>query len=112
MISFVVDQYNSTEHTTTKVTPDDAAKLDWEAPGGREAILKVRGAIGSKAHLDVKYPLITVGDRVKHIRKPGRYSDFKSHSVAWSEETFKVEEIGYEAGNPVFKRAPKSIEAT
>ena len=108
MIPFVVDQYNSTEHTTTKVTPDDAAKLDWEAPGGREAILKFRGTIGSKAHLDVNYPFIAVGDRVRLIRKPGKYSDVKSHVVAWSEETFKVEECSYDAGNPVFKLEGRS----
>jgi len=103
MISFVVGQYNSTEHTTTKVTPDYAAKLDWEDPGGREAILEVREAIEGKAHSNVKYPPISVGDRVKIIRKPGKYGDFKSHFVAWTEETFKVEEISYDAGNPVFK---------
>jgi hypothetical protein len=40
MIPFVVNQYNSTPHTTTQVTPDEAAKLDWDAPGGRKAILK------------------------------------------------------------------------
>ncbi len=42
MIPFVLNQYKWTPHTTTKVTPDDAAKLDWEAPGGREAILEIR----------------------------------------------------------------------
>ena len=83
MIPFVVGQYNNTEHTTTKVTPNDAAKLDWEED--RDAILKVRGAIDSRAHLDVKYPSIAVGDQVKIIRKPGKYGDFKSHFVAWTE---------------------------
>ncbi len=50
MLPFVVNQYNETAHTTTKETPDDAAKLDWEAPGGREAILKIRETISDKAH--------------------------------------------------------------
>ncbi len=101
MLPFVVGQYNNAEQTTTKVTPNNAAKLEWE--GDREAILKIRGAIDSRAHLDVKYPAIAVGDQVKLIRKPGKYGEFKSHFVAWTEETFKVEEISYEAGNPVFK---------
>jgi hypothetical protein len=101
MLPFVVGQYNNAEHTTTKVTPNDAAKLEWETD--REDILEIRGAIAGKAHFDVKYPGIAVGDRVKILRKPGKYGDFKSHFVAWTEETFRVEEISYDAGNPVFK---------
>jgi len=89
MLPFVVGQYNNAEHTTTKVTPNDAAKLEWE--GDRDEILKIRGTIEGKAHFDVKYPPIAVGDQVKIIRKPGKYGDFKSHFVAWTEETFKVE---------------------
>jgi len=108
MIPFVANQYNSTARTTTKVTPDDAAKLDWEAPGGREGILELREAIEGKAHFDVKYPLIAVGDRVKILREPGKYGDLKSQFVAWSEATFRVEEISYDAGNPVFKLEGRS----
>ncbi len=103
MLPFVVNQYNSTAHTTTGVTPDDAAKLDWEQPGGRDAILAIRDTIADKAHKDLKYPLIAVGDRVKILRKPRRYGDFKSDFVAWSETAYRVEEITYDAGNPVFK---------
>jgi hypothetical protein len=106
MLPFVVGQYNDTEHTTTKVTPNDAAKLEWETD--REAILEIRGAIADRAHHDVKYPAIAVGDRVKILRKPGKYGDFKSHFVAWTEETFKVEEISYDSGNPVFKLEGRS----
>jgi hypothetical protein len=101
MLPFVVAQYNNAPHTTTKITPNDAAKLEWE--NDRDEILKIRGTIAGKAHFDVKYPGIAVGDRVKILRKPGKYGDFKSHFVAWTEETFKVEEISYDSGNPVFK---------
>ena len=103
MIPSVLAQYNGAVHTTTNVTPDDAAKLDWESPGGREAILEIRATIRSKAHFDVKYPLVSVGDRVKILRKPGKYGDFKSHFVAWSEVSYRVEAVDYDAGNPVFK---------
>ncbi len=72
------------------------------SPWGREAILEFRDTIEGKAHVDVKCPVIAVGDREKVIRKPGKYGDFKSHFVAWSEATFLVEEISYDAGIPVF----------
>jgi hypothetical protein len=101
MLPFVVGQYNNAEHTTTGVTPNDAAKFEWDTD--RDKILKMRGTMVDKAHSDLKYPVILVGDRVNILRKPGKYGDFKSHFVAWTEETFKVVEISYEAGNPVFK---------
>ena len=44
-----------------------------------------------------------MGDRFKILRKPGRYGDFKSDFVAWSEIAYRVEEITYDAGHPVFK---------
>ena len=88
--------------------PNDAAQLDWDKPGGREAILRIRDTTADKAHFDLKYPLIGFGDRVKILRKPGKYGDFKSHFVAWSEATYKVEEITYDSGNPVFKLEDRS----
>ena len=108
MLPFVVNQYNTTFHTTTEVTPNDAAQLDWDKPGGRQAIIRIRDTTADKAHFDLKYPLIGVGDRVKILRKPGKYGDFKSHFVAWSEATYKVEEITYDSGNPVFKLEDRS----
>ena len=102
MVKPVVDQYNDTPHTTTKVKPNEAAKLDWDEPGGREKILELRATIEGKAHFDREYPLISLGDRVKVLRKPGKYSEFKSDFVAWTRETYTVEKIAYEAGSPVF----------
>jgi len=102
MIKPVVDQYNDTPHTTTKAKPNEAAKLDWDEPGGREKILQLRAAIEGKAHFDRKYPEISVGDRVKVLRKPGKYGEFKSGFVAWTRETFEVKRIAYEAETPVF----------
>jgi len=98
----VVDQYNATPHTTTKMKPNDAANLDWDEPGGRERILQIRATIEGKAHFDRKYPEISVGDRVKVLRKPGKYGEFKSGFVAWTRETFEVKRIAYEAETPVF----------
>ena len=102
MVKPVVDQYNDTPHTTTKGKPNEAAKLDWDEPGGREKILELRATIERKAHFDREYPLISLGDRVKVLRKPGKYSEFQSDFVAWTRETYTVEKIAYEAGSPVF----------
>jgi hypothetical protein len=105
MLKPVVDQYNDTVHTTTGIKPNDVAKLDWEKPEGREKILEVRSTIEGKAHSDRKYPTISVGDRVKVLRKPGKYGEFKSDFVAWTRETYEVEKISYEAGSPIFHLA-------
>jgi len=102
MVKPVVDQYNATPHTTTRMKPNDAAELDWDEPGGRDKILQVRGAIEGKAHFERKYPQISVGDRVKVLRKPGKYGEFKSSFVAWTRETYEVKKITYEAETPVF----------
>jgi hypothetical protein len=102
MIAPVVHQYNNEPHTTTGVKPDDAAKLDWDSPGEREKIIEIRSSIEGKAHHNRTYPLISVGDRVKVLRKPGKYGEFKSDFVAWSPQTFLVQSIAYEAGSPVF----------
>jgi hypothetical protein len=101
----VVKQYNGAVHATTGMKPDDAAKLDWDEPEGRQKILDVRAAIGGKAHSSRKYPVISIGDRVKVLRKPGKYGEFKSDFRAWTTETYEVEKISYEVGSPVFHLA-------
>ena len=100
LVKPVVDQYNDTPHTTTTVKPNEAAELDWDKD--REKILEVRAAIEGNAHQGRKYPHISVGDRVKVLRKPGKYGEFKSDFMAWSRETYEVVEIAYEAETPVF----------
>ena len=100
MVAPVVSQYNREVHTTTGVTPNEAAALEWDK--NREKILEVREAIEGKAHSRRKYPMIAVGDRVKVLRKPGKYGEFKSDFEAWTKESFKVERIAYEAESPVF----------
>ena len=91
MVKFVVGQVQ----TTTRVKPNDAATLDWA--NDREPILVLRAIIEEKAHMNRTYPEIVVGDRVKILRKPGKYSEFKSGFVAWTKETHKVERIGFES---------------
>jgi hypothetical protein len=101
----VVKQHNDAVHTTTGMKPDDAAKLDWDKPEDRQKILEVRSTIGGKAHSGRKYPSISVGDRVKILRKPGKYGEFKSDFRAWTKEAYEVEKISYEVGSPVFHLA-------
>jgi hypothetical protein len=100
MVPHVVSQYNSSTHTTTKSAPNDAAKLGWE--GDRGEILKLRGEIEEKAHKNREYPKISVGDKVKILRKPGKYGEFKSNFAAWTRETFTVTKIANQDGSPVF----------
>ena len=102
VLPYVLDKYNSEVHTTTKASPDDAAKMDWEH--NREEILELRGNIQKRAHKKRKYPKIVVGDRVKLLRKPGKYSEFKSTFNNWSTRTYRVLEITRDAvdGAPLF----------
>jgi len=100
MVEPVVNQYNREPHSVTGVPPDEAAALDWDKDA--ERIEEIREAIEGKAHSRRKYPRISVGDRVKVLRKPGKYGEFKSDFEAWTKETFKVERIAYEAEAPVF----------
>ena len=81
MLPFVVNQYNSTPHTTPRVSPDDAAKLEWDASGGRDAIHDIRDTISDKAHYELKHPTIAVGDLVQMLRKPG--NTVISKAISW-----------------------------
>lgn len=100
MLDPVVKQYNETKHVTTGEAPNDIHHLTMEED--KDWIEELRGRIEGKGHFNRKYPDIRVGDRVKIMRKPGKYSEFKSGFVAWSKETYKVEKVEYQGGDPVF----------
>ena len=86
----VLEQYNHTKHTATGFTP-----LEAREPQNEDAVLQ---SISSRAKENRKYSSISVGDVVKVIQKPGRYSDFKAGFNFWSERTYKVARIFYEQG--------------
>ena len=100
MIDPVVKQYNDTEHVTTGEAPNDIHNLTIEED--KDWIEELRGRIAGKAHKRRTYPTISVGDRVKVLRKPGKYGEYKIGFVAWSKETYRVSKIEYHEGSPAF----------
>jgi hypothetical protein len=86
----VLRQYNMAPHTTTGLPP-----LEAENPDNEEA---VHARIESRARWNRSYPEIEVGDRVKIIRKPGKYSEYKASFNSWSEKAYTVASITHENG--------------
>lgn len=99
-IDSVVKQYNETSHVTTGEAPNDIHHLTME--DDKEWIEELRGRIADKGHFNRKYPQIVVGDRVKVLRKPGKYGEYKIGFQAWSTIAYRVERIEYRNGSPVF----------
>ena len=81
----VVAQYNNETHTTIGMTPQEATDPDKTD--------KIRNSIIDHAIHNRNYPNLHVGDMVKVIRKPGKYSEYKTGFNAWGEETFRVEDV-------------------
>ena len=81
----VVQQYNNDTHTTIGMTPADASRNE-----NRQETLEsiMRHAINNR-----KYPELEVGDMVKVIRKPGKYSEYKTSFIAWSDRIHNVVEV-------------------
>jgi hypothetical protein len=94
MLGAVVNQYNNAKHTTTGMTP-----LEAREPENEDAVSQ---AITSRAKSNRKYEPIRVGDTVKVIRKPGKYSEFKAGFNNWSEKTYTVTAVGNEQGQGVY----------
>jgi hypothetical protein len=86
----VLEQYNNTKHTATGFTP-----LEAREPQNEDAVLQ---SITSRAKENRKYPPISVGDSVKILQKPGKYSEFKAGFNHWSDRTYNVTRISYEQG--------------
>jgi hypothetical protein len=100
MVDPVVKQYNDTEHVTTGEAPNDIHRLTIEED--KDWIEELRGRIAGKVHKRRTYPTIAVGDRVKLLRKPGKYGEYKIGFVAWTKETYRVSRIEYHEDSPVF----------
>ena len=97
MLPLVLKKYNSTKHSSTKLTPNEAH--------------------GDKNHMDVKvdltrnekntrkYEEIYENDTVKIFTKgTGNYTDRKEYNSKWSKENYKVRKIEYDTtGNRTFQ---------
>lgn len=87
----VVEQYNGTVHESTKLSP----KYAHENLQNPENVALIRDNMQERARFNRKYSDIDVGDQVKIIRKPGKYSEYKSGFVAWSSEVYTISSISY-----------------
>ena len=90
-------QYNSTSHSSTRMTPSEAHKDD------NEINVKVNLKLREKNKR--KYPRIVENDKVKVFQKKrGNYTDRKEYVSRWSNNLFKVEKIEYDImGNKTYK---------
>ena len=84
---------NKIKHSATGFTPSDAKKK------GNETDLKLN-LLNKKKH-DRRYPLLSIGDKVKIYRKkePGE----KERTSNWSTNTYEVETIAKSHGQTYFK---------
>ena len=97
MLPLVLKKYNSTKHSSAKLTPNEAHD--------------------DKNHVDVKvnltrrekntrkYEEIKENDTVKIFTKGrGNYTDRKEYNSKWSKENYKVRKIEYDpTGNRTFR---------
>jgi transposase InsO family protein len=103
VLSVVVNKYNARKHTTTQMSPDDLAEenVPYEEREAKED--RAWNNIDRKAHRRRKYHGLQVGDSVKIIRKPGKYSEYKAGFISWHPEIRIVEEIYYDNGVKIYK---------
>jgi hypothetical protein len=99
----LVNKYNERKHTTTEMSPNDLAEenVPYEEREAKEE--RAWNNIDRKAHRRRKYHKLQVGDTIKIIRKPGKYSEYKAGFVAWQPEVRTVEEIYYDNGVKLYK---------
>ena len=77
-----------------------AAKLTWEKD--EDDIVEIRRTLQDKAHSNRTYPTISVGDRVKLFRKPGKFGEMKEGFNHWTTRTYEVTKTWMEDGVAVF----------
>ena len=80
-LDYILNKYNRTEHTTTKMSPMDATKP--------ENTLKVKFNLEMAAKRNRKYPELKKDDRVRVMEKPTKTGK-KGYDPKWSPQTFKV----------------------
>jgi hypothetical protein len=84
----ILKKYNNTEHSTTKVTPNNATRNDHQ--------IDVYFNIKEKAQFMRRYPPLNVGDDVRKYIKPDMTK--KGYKPSWSGTTFKVLSIVKDRG--------------
>jgi len=82
----LVDQYNSTIHSSTGMSPKEASKKKNETKVWRKLY-------GDYTPTKRKSPKFKVGDKVRITRKKGIFE--KGYTTRWTEEVFTVSEVRY-----------------
>ena len=97
MLPQALNKYNTTVHSSTKMSPKQAHKDENNS--------SVRVNLTLREKNKRKYPEIKEGDSVKYFhKKKGNYTDRKEYNSKWSERAYKVEKIKYDmTGNRTFK---------
>jgi len=78
----VINQYNSTIHSSTKFRPVDAIK--------HKNAVEVKTNIMLQARFKRKYKDINIHDKVKVFKKKQKYSEMKEHVKNWTDKTYEV----------------------
>ena len=100
-LDYILNKYNRTEHTTTKMTPMDAKKPQNE--------MTVKFNLEMAAKRNRKYPELKKDDRVRIMEKPTKTGK-KGYDPKWTPQTFKVLEVDgkqYLVNNPNAMRQRK-----
>ena len=97
MLPAVLKKYNSTQHSSTKMSPNQAHKDNNN--------LNVRVNLTLRENNRRKYPDVKEGDKVKYFKKKrGNYTDRKEYNSKWSPTSYKVVKIQRDmTGNKTFK---------
>ena len=92
-----LNKYNTTAHSSTKMTPRQAHKDENNST--------VRVNLTLRENNKRKYPTISEGDMVKfYHKKRGNYTDRKEYNSKWSKKSYKVQEIKHDVmGNRTYK---------
>jgi len=80
-IKEVIEKYNNTEHTTTKLKPTEATK--------KENFLWTAWHIANNARKEKKYPHLSINDKVRINIKPKK-SITKDHDPRWTKEVYQI----------------------
>ena len=97
MLTPALNKYNTTVHSSTKMTPRQAHKDENNST--------VRVNLTLRENNKRKYPTISEGDMVKfYHKKRGNYTDRKEYNSKWSKKSYKVQEIKHDVmGNRTYK---------
>jgi hypothetical protein len=84
-IAVVVQRYNKKKHSATKMSPDNAMKL--------ENRTSVRKRLESIAKTSKKHPQLKIGEQVRVFKKPAFGASYRITEDAWSRTVFTVASI-------------------